>query len=100
VSFADTAALGADPDYQARLSACVFTEALGKADDSFADTVIKGGPPWAVSVFGPTVASAPGLGEKYATGGQEAVTDGDLLSAVQGSWDRLAGLYSPSPFGL
>jgi hypothetical protein len=95
MTYADTAALAADPDYGSRLAACVVTESLGKPDDALADAVLRNGPGYAVNVFGPTVASAPGFGDKYATGGAAAVTDADLLSAVQASWARLAGVYAP-----
>ena len=95
MTFADTAALAADTDYRSRLAACVVTESLGKPDDQLADDVLRNGPGFAVNVFGPAVASAPGFGDKYASGGQEAVTDGDLLSAVQGSWARLSDVYAP-----
>ena len=96
MTYADTAALAADQEYRERLAACVFTEALGRPADAFADEIIKGGPTWAASWFGPTVASSPGFGDKYAAGGAAAVTDGDLLSAVQAEWDRLAGLFAPA----
>jgi hypothetical protein len=96
MTFADTAALAADPDYRTRLAACVTTEALGKPDDPLADDVLRNGPGFATAVFGPTVASAPGFGDKYAGGGSAAVTDGDLLSAVQASWVRLSGVYAPA----
>jgi hypothetical protein len=93
MAYADTAALAADPDYQSRLAVCVISEALGKPVDSFTDQLLRTGPQFAAIVFGPTVASAPGFGDKFATGGQAAVTDGDLLSAVQSNWTRVAGLY-------
>lgn len=94
MTFADTAALAADPDYQSRLAACVVTESLGKPGDSLADAVILNGPQFAARVFGPTVASAPGFGDKYAAGGAAGITDGDLLSAVQASWARLSDVHA------
>lgn len=95
MTFADTAALAADDDYRNRLAACVFTESLGKPGDAFADQIIRQGPTWAASYFGPTVASSPGFGDKYATGGAAAITDADLLSAVQATWDRIAAVNTP-----
>jgi hypothetical protein len=95
MTFQNTADLAADEQYQQRLSACLYTEALGKPGDALADQLLSSNAYYGVTIFGPVVASAPGFGDKYATGGQEAVTDGDLLSAVQASWARLAGLYAP-----
>jgi len=95
MAFTDIAALAADPGYQSRLAACVFNETLAKPSDYFTDTILRVGPGFAVQAFGPTVASAPGFGDKYTEGGQEAVTDGDLLSAVQANWTRIAALYLP-----
>jgi hypothetical protein len=96
MTYSDTAALASDPDYLSRLAACVITESLGRPGDALADAVIGNGPGYAARVFGPTVAAAPGFGDKYAGGGSAAVTDGDLLSAVQAGWDRLAGVYAPA----
>ena len=93
MTFQNTADLAADENYQARLAACVFTDALGRTGDALADKILSQPPFYATSVFAAPVASSPGFGEKYATGGQETVTDGDLLSAVQASWDRLSALY-------
>jgi hypothetical protein len=90
MTYQDTAALGADPEYQQRLSACLTTESLGKTDD-LSDQILRSAA-YGVATFGPVVASAPGFGDKYAGGGQAAVTDADLLSAVQASWDRVAAL--------
>lgn len=95
MTFQNTADLASDPQYQQRLAACVFTEALGKPSDPFVDQLLRSGPQFASVIFGPTVASSPGFGEKYATGGEAGVTDGDLLSAVQANWARIAGLYAP-----
>jgi hypothetical protein len=97
MTLADTAALATDQEYLARLAACVTTEALGKPSDPFVDQLIRNGPQYGAVIFGPTVASAPGFGDAYATGGQEAVTDGMLLSAVQASWDRLSAVFVPTP---
>ena len=95
MAFTDVAALAADPQYQARLAACVFNETLIKPPGDFTDTILRVGPGFASQAFGPTVASAPGFGDKYAEFGQEGITDGDLLSATQANWDRIAGLYEP-----
>jgi hypothetical protein len=95
MAYTDVAALTADQEFNARLAAAATTEALGRADP-LSDLVLKNPPPYVAGLFGPTVAASPGFGDKYAGGGQEAVTDGDLLSAVQANWARLSGLYAPA----
>src|SRR5512144_30759 len=99
MSYASSAALAADPEYLARLSFCVLGEATVKPSAPFTDQLIVNGPPFAATVFGPSIATAPGFGEMYETGGQAAISDGDLLSAVQASWDRIAALYTPATGG-
>ncbi len=94
MTFADTAGLASDQQYRERLAACAMTEALGRPADPFADLILTYGPGWAAVQLGPAVASAPGFGDKYAAGGSAAVTDGDLLSAVQASWDRIGALHA------
>jgi hypothetical protein len=92
MTYQDSAALAADDQFTARLAACLTTEAAGRPGDQLADTILTGGHT-GVSWFMPLIAVAPGLGEKYAAGGQESVTDGDILSAVQANWARVAGLH-------
>lgn len=94
MTYQDSANLAADIQYLERLSACVTTEAIPKPADQFVDQVLRN-PGFASQAFAATVAVAPGFGDKFAMGGQSAVTDGDLLSAVQASWDRIAALYLP-----
>lgn len=94
MTYQDSAHLAADPDFIARLASCVTTEAYAKPPDQFVDQVLRSTGFGAIA-FAPTVAVAPGFGDKYAAGGQAAVTDGDLLSAVQASWTRIASLYLP-----
>ena len=89
MGYSDTAALANDAEFSARLVACVTTEAIGKPGDPLADRVLANAA-YIPGAFLPMVASAPGFDAKYATGGQEAVTDGDLLSAVQASWARVS----------
>jgi hypothetical protein len=97
MTYQDNANLAADQQYQKRLAAAVYIEALGKpAGDKLGDVILKSQPYTASSIFGPTVASAPGFGEKYAASGDAGITDGDLLSAIQANWDRLADLQ-PEP---
>jgi hypothetical protein len=96
MSYADTAALAADQEFSARLVACVSKEAAGKPGDPLANQVLANTayiPGW----FMPLVSAAPGFDTKYAAGGQESITDGDLLSAVQASWSRVATIHGLAP---
>jgi hypothetical protein len=96
MTYQDSANLTADQEYQRRLQACVTNEALLKPDDAFADKLLTT-PMLAITAFAPTVAVAPGFGDKYVAGGQAAITDGDLLSAVQSLWPRMSELHLPEP---
>lgn len=91
MTFQNTADLMADPLFTARLSACLTTEATGRSD-ALADQLLRFPPTWGASVFQPVVSASPGFGEMYAAGGQAAITDGDILSAVQANWARVAAL--------
>lgn len=95
MAFQDSANLAQDSNFQARLNSCVVTEAYAKPSDEFVDQILRT-TGWGGIAFGPTVSVAPGFGDLYASGGQEAITDGDLLAAVQASWDKIAALYLPS----
>ena len=99
MTFSDVADLAADPEYQRRLAACVYSETLAKPSDFFTDQILRTGPGFAAQAFGPTIASSPGFGGLYAEGGQERITDGDLLAAVQFNWSRIAALYTPPAMG-
>jgi len=92
MSYQDVSSLTADVAFNARLSAALTTEALGKTD-SLSDQLLKNQPYWGAMIFGPSVAASPGMGEAYATGGSEAVTDGSILAAIQAQWDRIATLH-------
>ena len=92
MSYQDVSSLTADVAFNARLSAALTTEALGKTD-ALSDQLLENQPYWGSMIFGPAVAASPGLGEAYATGGQEAITDGTILAAIQAQWDRIATLH-------
>lgn len=85
MSYADQAALGADREFSQRLSSALTTEGRSKITDPLGKLVMNS-PVQGVAVFIPFVSSAPGFADKYAAGGQAAITDGDILSAVQASW--------------
>ena len=85
MTYADQAALAADQDFRERLSSALVTEGRARVTDPLGKLIMNS-PQQGVSVFMPFVSSAPGFADKYASGGQSAVTDGDILSAVQASW--------------
>jgi hypothetical protein len=94
--YQNVADLQADPQFLQRLGAALTTESLGRVDDPLADACLRN-PAVGATMFVPLVAAAPTFGEQYGTGGQEAIDDSELLSAVQASWTRVADLYPPEP---
>ena len=96
MSYADEAALSTDPEFTARLGAAVVSESIAKPDDALADSLLNK-PGYGSSLFAPGVSSSPGMGDKYAAGGQAAVTDGDILASVQALWPRISDSLTPTP---
>jgi hypothetical protein len=94
VTYSDQAALSSDPDFSRRLSAALTTEGRSKVTDPLGKLIMNS-PQQGVSVFMPFVSSAPGFADKYGTGGQAAITDGDILSAVQASWADVTIVQTP-----
>lgn len=93
MSYADEAALAADEDFRGRLQACLSTEAQPLIpQDPLAIQVLRF-PSMAVQQFLPWVSTAPGFGDAYAAGGQAAVEDPMLLSAVQANWAAVAMVH-------
>ena len=90
MTYTQTAALAADPDFQRRLAACLTIESVPKSDP-LSDQVLQS-PQYGAQLFMPVVSSAPGFADAYGSGGQESITDPMVLSAVQAGWDRVAGL--------
>jgi hypothetical protein len=78
----------ADPTFTGRLNACAANEALAKTGD-FADRILAA---WGygAQAFQTLVVSSPGFDKP-----QDEVTDGDLLSAVQATWDRAEAIATP-----
>jgi hypothetical protein len=96
MSYLDQANLADDSTFQRRLAAALANESAVKTGDDLADLVLRS-PTQGANMFMPVVASAPGFSDAYATGGQDAITDGQLLSAIQAGWSRVAGLYPMAP---
>jgi hypothetical protein len=92
MGYADVANLSKDSDFTERLAAGLTGESVLKTGDALADLILKN-PPIGASMFMPLVSSAPGFGDKYASGGQESITDGEILSAMQAAWPRVTDLY-------
>jgi len=96
MTYKDVADLAVDQEYLRRLTAALVSEAAVKADDALADSIVRN-PGGSSRIFGPLVATAPGFGDKFADGGSESITDGELLAAVQANWDKVAGLTAVGP---
>jgi hypothetical protein len=92
MTYAAQAALGSDQDFNARLAAGLTTESRTKTSDPLAKTVMSQ-PLWGAQLFMPFISSAPGFAEKYEAGGQESISDGDLLSAIQAEWNDVATVH-------
>lgn len=95
MSYVDTASLASDRDFQSRLAAAVQTEATGLTDP-LSDLILSKAMLEGAGLFIGPVSCAPGLSDKYANGGQESITDGDILAAVQANWVRIGSLHSPT----
>jgi hypothetical protein len=96
MSYLDQANLADDATFQRRLAAALANESAAKADDDLADLVLRS-PTQGANMFMPVIAAAPGFAGQFATDGQEAIDDGELLSAIQANWSRIAGLYPMTP---
>lgn len=92
MSYADIAALSNDAEFRSRLTACLTSESALKTDEL--SNVILKSPQYGAQLFMPLVAAAPGFADKFAADGQESIVDGDILSAVQASWERVATLLA------
>jgi len=85
MSYADQSALSSDQEFNRRLQAALTTEGRANVADPVSKLVMNS-PAQGGAVFMPFVSSAPGFADKYGAGGQESITDNDLLAAVQASW--------------
>lgn len=85
--------LGTDPVFRNRLVASLTTESAVKTNDPLADQILRS-PDGTSLWFMPLITAAPGFADQYASGGQESIDDGELLSATQAAWPRVAALYA------
>lgn len=75
MAYLDVSNLAADAAFLARVSACYATETL-TVFDLVDPASWAAGHAW-------ELAAQPGFGDAYAGGGHEAITDSQILSAVQ-----------------
>ena len=95
MAFKDVAALATDREFSARLAAALAKEALAKPSDYLIDQILTN-PSVGAAWFMPLVSAAPSFDDTYLTGGQLAISDGQILAAVQASWQRVFDLYAPA----
>lgn len=98
MSYRDMSALATDKEFTGRLSSAVCEQAKLKnvADDYVSQAVLRS-PEQGAMMFMPFVSTAPGFDDAYAGGGQEAITDNQILAAVQANWDDVAAAWTPRP---
>lgn len=95
MSYANQAALTVNADFQARVSACAVEQANIFKDDgraeiaALANMVLLSGN---ASGMVPMICGLPGFGDVT---DQSAITDGQILSAVQNVWPTYAALVFP-----
>lgn len=94
MSYQDQYNLGTDPEFTQRLTAAVTDESRAKTDDPLAEYVMRN-PTAGAALFMPFVSTAPGFGD---AGGQANITDAQILSAIQASWDAVTNVNNIEPF--
>jgi hypothetical protein len=103
MSYAATAELIADETFIARVEVCGMEQAKVTVTDSTADGRDVS---LAIEIIAnidnagrlvPIVATEPSFSELFETGGQAAISDGMILSAVQQNWHTAALPFVPSP---
>lgn len=88
MSYQGQAELAADADFGRRVSACVAEQAKTKSDP-LATWSLQQPFGFASTRFLPFIVTEPGFGPPG-----EAITDGQLLSAVQAVWDDVNAAWS------
>jgi len=96
MTYQDAAELARDPMFGMRLGAALAKEAVVMPSDYLVDQIMTL-PDVGAAWFMPFVASAPGFDETYGQGGQGLITDGQLLSAIQASWQAVFDLHEVTP---
>jgi hypothetical protein len=99
MSYESQAELAADQTFAQRLTACTSEQAQAFQNDpepavkSLADRILADAG-LGLSWFLWPVATAPGFGD---ADGQENITDGQLLAAVQTVWPTVAAIHPDEP---
>jgi len=95
VTYLDQANLASEPKFRTRLGAALAEQGRSHVAEPLG-RLIMNSPEEGVAAFVPFVASAPGFGDKFAqAGNSDSITDGDILSAVQTSWDDVNTVQFP-----
>ena len=101
MTYQDQANLANDGQFVQRLLACTVEQASVFTNDgrpemaSLADRVLTD-PGACLAWFVWPVTVLPGFGDAFATDGEAGVTDGMILSGVQGVWPTVAEIH-PAP---
>jgi hypothetical protein len=93
MSYEEISDLARDQDFAARLAAAVTEQA--KTHDDYISGATLRSPEQGVTMFMPFVSTEPGFAAAYGSGGQEAISDGMILSGVQANWDRVNTTWEP-----
>jgi len=94
MSYAEMSGLAKDQEFAGRLASAVCEQAKGRKTKYVAQAALRS-PETGASMFMPFVSTEPGFSDAYGEGGQAAITDGQILSAVQANWDRVATVWTP-----
>ena len=94
MTYQDQASLSLDTAFQQRLAAGLAQEAKSRGTTDLPALVMRN-PAEGARVFMPVIASSPGFDVAYADGGQEMITDLQLLSAMQANWQLVSDIYFP-----
>jgi hypothetical protein len=98
VTYQQIADLAGDTDFQRRLASAVTEQAKTRSD--YTALVALRNPVQGSIMFSPFVSTEPGFADAYGDGGQDAVTDGMLLAAVQANWTAVNDAWAsgtPTP---
>jgi hypothetical protein len=93
MTYQQIADLGKDEAFLERLAAAVTEQAKSHSDYA-AESSLRS-PSQGATMFMPFVSTEPGFAAAYGEGGQEAITDGMMLSAIQANWDAVNTLWAP-----
>lgn len=99
MSYENMSDLANDQEFAARLASAVCEQAKTRETEYVAQAGLRS-PTSGAQMFMPFVSTEPGFADAYADGGQEAITDGQILSAVQANWNAVAVVWAPATGSL